>query len=64
MIEILGEEKVKETIQKKTAEAAQKEEYEHTVGNVAENWGILLLFIFCFAALATLALELIDKDKR
>ena len=64
VIEILGEEKVKETIQKKTAEAAQKEAYEHTVGNVAENWGILLLFIFCFAALATLALELIDKDKR
>ena len=64
VIEILGEKKVKETIERKTAAAAQKEDYQHTKWNVAENWGMLILFIILFAALATLVLELIDRDKR
>ena len=64
VIEILGEENVRDTVQQRTAEAAQKAEYTHSIGNVAGNWTMLLLFIFAFAALATLALEMIDKDKR
>ena len=64
VIEILGEEKVRETVQQKTAAAAQKEEYAHDWRNVTENWLTLMAFIFGFAVLSTLALELIDKDKR
>ncbi len=64
VIEIFGEEKVRETVQQKTAAAAQKEEYAHDWRNVTGNWLTLMAFIFGFAVLATLALELIDKDKR
>ena len=64
VLELLGEEKVEKIVKQKTAAAARKEEYNHTQWNLVDNWAMLLLFIFVFAALATLALELIDKDKR
>ena len=48
----------------KTAAAAQKPEYERSVRNVINNWLFLFLFICLFAILATISLELIDKDKR
>ena len=64
VIDLFGEENVRSFIQQKTAAAAHKTEYEKSVGNVAGNWVMLGLFILGFAVLATIVLELIDKDKR
>ena len=64
VLDILGEENVREFVQRRTAEAAHKAEYESTERNIVKNWFWLILFIFVFAALATIILELIDKDKR
>ena len=38
--------------------------YAATAPNVLGNWGVLLLIAFVSALVATLALELIDRDKR
>ena len=64
VFDIFGEEKVKEMVQRTTAEAAYKEEYARTRTNVVSNWLSLGVFILFFAFLSTLSLELIDKDKR
>ena len=64
VLDIIGEENVKNFVQRKTAEAAHKPEYECTPKNIIRNWVMLGVFIAVFAALATLMLELIDKDKR
>ena len=64
MMDIVGEDNVRSFIQDKTAEAAHKPEYEKTMRNIAENWLLLGVFILVFALLSTIALELIDKDKR
>ena len=64
MLDLLGEENVKEFVMRKTAEASRKPEYEKTRDNILRNWLMLVVFAFAFAALATLILEMIDKDKR
>lgn len=64
LMDLFGEENVKDFIQQKTAEAAHKDEYENTIGNIAGNWLMLCVFILAFALMATIVLELIDKDKR
>ena len=64
MLDLLGEENVKNFVMRKTAEASQKPEYARTRSNIAKNWLMLAVFIFAFAALATIILEMIDKDKR
>ena len=62
LLDVFGEENVKTFLQQKTAEAARKQEYEtqYTFMNLLALVG----FIMLFALLATIALELIDKDKR
>ena len=64
ILDLFGEENVKEFIQTKTAQAAYKAEYANTVENIVDNWIMLFIFIAVFAVLATIVLELIDKDKR
>ena len=64
LFELFGEENVKTLVQEKTAAASQNPDYARTEDNIVENWIVLGLFILFFAAIATLALELIDKDKR
>ena len=64
VIDFFGEDTVKEFIQQKTAAAAYKAEYENSRDNIISNWFSLLLFIMAFAILATISLELIDKDRR
>ena len=64
IIDVFGEDAVREIVQKKTAEAARKPEYERSAGNIVQNWLMLFVFILVFAALSTLVLEMIDKDKR
>lgn len=64
LFDLFGEENVKDLIQNKTASAAYNPDYENSDINIIGNWVILVLFTLFFALLATLALELIDKDKR
>ncbi len=64
LLDVFGEENVKELIESKTAAAAHKDEYEKSVGNVAGNWIMLFLFTLLFACMSVIALKLIDKDKR
>ena len=64
VVDIFGEENVRSFIQEKTAAAAHKAEYERTGRNIINNWLMLCLYIAVFAMLATIVLELIDKDKR
>ena len=64
VLEIFGEQDVKVFIQEKTAEAGRKPQYDSTPQNIILNWLMLCLFIAGFALLATISLELIDKDKR
>ena len=47
-----------------TAAAAYKKEYANDPINIIDNWFMLCVFILAFAMLATVVLELIDKDKR
>ena len=64
LMEIFGEDNVKNFLQQRTAEAAQKKQYEKTRVNVLINWFFLCVFILGFALMSTISLELIDKDKR
>ncbi len=64
LFEIFGEEKVREIVQRKTAEASYKEEYERSEENIWGNWAMLILFILFFSLLSTVVLKRIDKDKR
>ena len=64
LFDLFGEENVRKLVQEKTAAAGRKAEFERTVPNITRNWTMLAVFALGFALLATLALELIDKDKR
>ena len=64
LIDFFGEDNVKNFIQEKTGAAAYKEEYENSKTNIIGNWVMICLFIMVFALLATVVLEMIDKDKR
>ena len=64
LFNLVGEDTVKDVVLKKTAAASYNPEYERTVDNVVDNWFMLGVFVLVFATLATISLELIDKDKR
>jgi len=64
LIDVFGEDKVKELVQTTTAEAARKPEFEQDPYSIGFDWIVLGVFIIGFSSLATIALELIDKDKR
>ena len=64
LLDIVGEDKVKTFLEERAAAASYTPDYEYNPGNVLDYWLQLLMFIFAFAALATITLEFIDKDKR
>ena len=64
LIDTFGENNVRELIETNTAEAAKKPEFEQNAAHIAFNWIMLALITVVFAALSTISLELIDKDKR
>ena len=64
VIDLAGEEKVREQVQRATAEASYNEDYATTPENIIGNWMTLGLFIVFFALMSMLVLKLIDKDKR
>ena len=64
IIDLVGEDTLREYVESKSAQASQKDIYDRTMRNIAENWIMLFVFILAFAAMSTISLELIDKDKR
>ena len=64
VIAMIGEEKVKDVLQNGIANASYNADYDYTRENIANYWIKLFLFVLAFAALSTITLEFIDKDKR
>ena len=64
IIDYLGENRVHWEIQQRATAANYNPVYENTKANIAKCWGSLALYILACAALATVTLEFIDKDKR
>ena len=64
LLDLVGEEKVKNFLEEKAAEASYTADYESTAENVILYWMHLILFIIIFSLLAVITLEFIDKDKR
>jgi len=64
VIDLVGEDKVADALQNKVAEASHVADYDNTRENILKYWFRLLVFVLAFAALSTITLEFIDKDKR
>ena len=64
LLDIVGEDSVKTFLEEKAAAVSYVADYDYTVDNVTAYWLHLAAFILAFAALATITLEFIDKDKR
>ena len=64
VLQIAGEEEVKHYIEQNAAQASYNADYDYTRENIANYWIKLFLFVLAFAALSTITLEFIDKDKR
>ena len=64
VLDIIGEDNVKDFLAQSTAKAGYNPAYDCTVSNILGNWGHILVFIVLFALASVIALEFIDKDKR
>ena len=64
LIDIVGEEKVKDYLSDVTAKSKYNPKYVCTAKNILSYWGHICLFIIVFALAAVIVLEFIDKDKR
>ena len=64
LINLAGEDRVADILQNKIAEASQIADYDNTQENILHYWFRLFIFVLAFAALSTITLEFIDKDKR
>ena len=64
LVNMIGEERVKDLLQNKIADASYNSDYDNTPDNVMGYWLTLSLFVLAFAALSMITLEFIDKDKR
>ena len=64
LIELVGEEQTSVFLEERAAKASYMPEYENTRENIIVNWLHIGIFIACFALLAMVTLEFIDKDKR
>ena len=64
LLDALGRDRVREVLESKAAEASHKPEYDNTQDNIVNYWRTLLGFVLAFAALSTITLEFIDKDRR
>ena len=64
LVHMIGEDRVKDLLQNKIADASYNSDYANTQDNVMGYWLTLSLFVLAFAALSMITLEFIDKDKR
>ena len=49
IMEVIGEDRVKEYVQTQAAKASQKRAYDKTYGNIVESWIELILYALIFA---------------
>ena len=64
VIQLVGEDRVRDYIVETTSATAREDAYELSALNIMGYWAYLILFSLGFAALATVTLEFIDRDKR
>ena len=64
VIDAAGEVRVRDLITDQMKTIGYQAEYEKSEDNILGCWGMMILFSLGFAALAMIALEFIDKDKR
>ena len=64
LLQIAGEEEIKNLVEKETAPANYKTDYAFDKHHVFKYWIYLAGFSLLFAGLAVISLEFIDKDKR
>ena len=64
LIDIVGEEKVKDYLSDVTAKSKYNPKYVCETDNILLYWGHICIFIIVFALAAMIVLEFIDKDKR
>ena len=64
IIEMIGENKAHLAVQEKATAASYNEEYESSGINILYCWTALIFITLVFAALTTITLEFIDRDKR
>lgn len=64
IIQIVGEEKVKDAVNAKLTNTGYRESFESTAENVADSWATIILSGMIYMLIAIISLEFIDKDKR
>ena len=64
VIQLLGEESVKDYVVETLSATARDSAYEHSQENILGYWFSLLLFILAFSMLSIITLEFIDHDRR
>ena len=64
IIDIFGEDKVKESVSRQAAAASQNDRYERSKNNIGLEWAILGVSALLYALAAMIALEFVDHDRR
>lgn len=64
MIDLIGEDRLRNAIQEKTGGVSQNPDYERTHGRIALYWAIIIFYAMVYGLLSIIVLEFIDKDKR
>ena len=64
LIDLVGEEKLKNYIEEQTAAASYIPAYEYSKMNIFGYWANLCVFIILFSLISVISLEFVDKDKR
>ena len=64
LLNLAGEDRVRDYIVENTSKAAQNPEYAYDAENIVVYWELLLVSAFIFAFGAMITLEFIDRDKR
>ena len=64
VMDLVEEQGMKETVQRKLGEASQNVNFDSTIDNVLSAWGMLLIFAFVYDFITVVCLEFIDRDKR
>ena len=64
ILDTVGRDELKTTIQRVTAKTMHKDAYDNNPVSIMAYWFILCMFIVIFAGASVIVLEFIDKDKR
>ena len=64
LLELAGRDRIREYLEVNARQASYNPDYDYDKYNIAAYWMQIGLFILLFAALSTITLEFIDRDKR